>query len=311
MIVLGADAARKRATIDEALHREGLERLVVLSPERFHFPYDPPEGVAAEWVEWDDIIEYRFFYRLVQEIDNHTLVVVNEGLRTRNRYDLTYNCVRHFLNQTRHQIIFQYFPLIEDREDFMILFDFDTRSRWKREPFRSELLGEAQIYCEPVPVRLLRVDVPTPDRTRRAYEKKRADLFASLGLRDPHILPRHLHQVAGRDKARFFAEAPLLAGPASRWLVGRNNRLKLPGLRTYRDGAFPEGPAHGGPGYTIFEFCHARGRFADFLSLSGQTELPVLVADLKVEHWYFERYARWEATLHDAYAALPRAVLPR
>ena len=32
---------------------------------------------------------------------------------------------------------------------------------------------------------------------------------------------------------------------------------------------------------------------ADFLTLSGQTDFPVLVTDLKVDHWYFERYTNW------------------
>ena len=61
-----------------------------------------------EFIEWADIIEYRYYYRLLQEIGSKTLVVVNECLRTQARHDLTYNCMRLFLNQTDHRLIFQY-----------------------------------------------------------------------------------------------------------------------------------------------------------------------------------------------------------
>ena len=72
----------------------------------------------------DEIIQYKFYYRLLQEIGKDTLLVVNECLRMQNRYDLTYNCLRLFLQQTPHALVFQYLPIIDTIADFMVLFDF-------------------------------------------------------------------------------------------------------------------------------------------------------------------------------------------
>lgn len=79
--------------------------------------------------------------------------------------------------------------------------------------------------------------------------------------------------------------------------IGRNNRFKVDTLQTYKEDTY----AHT---YTVFEFPHNFIDFADFLALSGQTELDVLVADLKVDQWYFQRYAQWTERLNEAYASL-------
>jgi hypothetical protein len=72
----------------------------------------------AEFIEYNELIECRTFYRLLQEIDQRTLVVLNECLRNQNRYDLTFNCIRHFLRQTSHHLIFQY-AIIEQPSDLL------------------------------------------------------------------------------------------------------------------------------------------------------------------------------------------------
>ena len=286
MILLGLDAATKDARIAAYCAEHGVRKVFILSPQKYRFDCS---FEAHEHIEWADIIEYKFFYRLLQEIDAHTLVVVNECLRTQNRYDLTYNCMRHFLNQAGHQLVFQYLPLIDTVEDFMILFDFDTRSRWKREKFRPELLKESRIEAVSAMPTLRPIDVETDAKTRAAYAKKKRELIDGIGLKDPHTIPRNLYLLSGKAKLKHVS--------TDADYVGRNNRFKLERLRTYADTSFPATS-------TVFEFCHDAIHFGDFLALSRQTTVDVLVADLKVDRWYLARYEAWSKRLSDAYAAL-------
>src|SRR5690606_4156168 len=202
---------------------------------------------------------------------------------------LTYNCIRNFLNQTTHQLVFQRLPIIDTIEDFMVLFDFDTRSRWKRAPFSPDLLSEVQLHVAPLPINFWRLDVPTDDRTKEAYQREKQKLIDGIGLKDPHTIPRNLHLFAGKAKLKHVD-----TGLA---YVGRNNRFRLSNLKTYDE-------AYGGEGWTIFEFCHRFIDFSDFLAQTDSREINALVSDLKVDEWYFERFRAWGRRLDDAYAAL-------
>lgn len=284
MIHLGQTPETKRATIDAYRRAHGLTSAVMLSPAKFAFPVD------FETVDWPDIIEYRFFYRLVQEVDAGTLVVINECLRTKNRYDLTYNCIRHILNQAGHVLVFQWLPIIDDMQDFMVLFDWVTRSRWKRERFDPELLAETTLDVTPRPVTLEPIRIQADAKTRAQYAAEKAKLFANLGLKDPHTLPRQLHLIGGR----------LRAGHADfdAWHLARNNRFKLDRVQTYKEPAYPHRP------YTLMDFPHNTGDLVDALSLAQQTHVPALVTDLPVDAWYLDRYTTWTGRLADAYASL-------
>jgi hypothetical protein len=287
VIYLGLDNTSKVATVTSYCDTHAIRKVVVITPQPFRFACSFPN---TEYVSWEEVILYKFFYRLLQEIDHQTLVVVNECLRTQNRSDLTYNCIRHYLNQTNHQLVFQYLPIIDTLDDFMILFDFDTRSRWKRERFDRALLSEATLHVAPVPVTLRRIPVAVGPKVHAQYDAEKDRLFASLGDKDPHTLPRNLALVAG--KAKLSAVDPQAA------YVGRNNRFKLPNFQTFKEDVYQHCP------YTVFEWCHNIIDFIDFLSLSRQTAIDVLVADLKVDEWYFERYQNWVTRLNDAYASL-------
>lgn len=284
MIALGLDEDEKRATAESYRRGRGISRVFALGPKEFAF-----ELPGAEWIDWPDIIQYRFYYRLLQEIDKSTLVVVNECLRTQNRHDLTYNCIRNFLNQTGHQLVFQRLPLIDTFDDFMVLFDFDTGSRRKREAWRPELSGEIELTAVELAPTIRRLDITTDAKIRAAYAREKRKLIDSIGLKDPHTIPRNLHLFAG--KAKLAVVEP------KRSYVGRNARFKLPNLETYEEA---RGPAE----RTVFEFCHRFIDFADFLARTNTLELDALVSDLKVDAWYFERFTQWTERIRGAYAAL-------
>lgn len=286
MIRLGYSVDQKQSTITEYCTNHGIKKVFGLSPVRMQFPCDAP---GFEWIEYADIIRYRHYYRLLQEIDRDTLVVVNECLRTQNRYDLTYNCIRKFLFQTQHRIVFQHLPLIDTFDDFMVLFDFDTRSERKFQKWAPGFREEIDLHVQPAHIRFHPVEIPTDRKSRVAYEKRKRELVDGIGTKDPHTIPRNLYLSTGSIRLRH-------ADPGA-WYVGRNRRFKMPNLQTYRDGSFPHQ-------YEVFEFCHNFVDFAEFLALSRQEEFRVLASDLKVDQWYLQRYGDWSRRLADAYSAL-------
>ena len=95
MIHLGYTDHEKRQTIEQYCATHGIEHVVAISPEKFPFSLD-----GADNVTYESTIMYVTFYRLLQEIHTGTLIILSECLRTQNRYELNYNCIRMFLNQT-------------------------------------------------------------------------------------------------------------------------------------------------------------------------------------------------------------------
>lgn len=289
MIFLGLDSQEKDQRIGAYCSSNGIQKVVILSPSKFRFPCSFP---ATEYIEYAEIIEYRFFYRLLQEIGPQTLLVVNECMRTQNRYDLTYNCIRNFLNQTPHQLIFQFLPLIDTIEDFMVLFDFDTRSRWKREKFNADLMKESRIEMKPVDMRLHPIHISTDEKLKAAYQKEKERLIKNIGLKDPHTIPRNLYLMSGKAKMQHV--------DASSSYIGRNNRFKIDAMQTYKEAVYPNAP------YTVFEFCHNFIDLSDLLALSRQSEFDVLSTDLKIDQWYLTRYQDWRERIQHAQTSIQR-----
>jgi hypothetical protein len=280
MIILGHNEKEKADLIFDYKSANSVKRVVVISPEKFYFEHE-----SDEVVEYANTIEYVYFYRLLQEIDKATLVVLNECLRTINRNDLTFNCIRHFLNQAGHVLIFQYLPIISNKNDFMTLFDFDTKSQWKREKFNKDLFQHTSIKCNKIPIIFNKIDVKTTSHT--IYEEKKKKLFSEIGNKDPDTIPRNLYLTAGADKTKVMQPDKLYAA--------RNTRIKRPNIRTY------DSPT---PNVTILEFPHNFINFIDFISLTKQTTFDVLVTDLKVDLWYFDRYTNWLRNLNETYSEI-------
>jgi len=301
MIYLGYSTAEKQQIVADYCAVHAIKQTVVIAPDRF-----PLSVAGADQVRYADVIMYVTFYRLLQAIERDTLIVLHECLRTQNRYDLAYNCIRNYLNRTAHCLVFQTLPQIDERDDFMVLFDWVTQSRWKREHFSADLIrAEARVHVREWPLALTRLDVPTSDATRLKYDAERARLFDGLGAKDPHTLPRNLYLLGGRDKAAYIAArkpaggqlALFAAAPPARY-VARNQRLNLDCVTTYDD------VEPGGAPYTAIELPHRFIDWCDFVSYTGQAATEVLVADLKADQWYFERAVKWQERIHETYTSL-------
>lgn len=293
VIALGLLPDQKADLVRERARDTGATRAVIFSPTRFRNDALTSEsvGVPVEHVDWSEIILYRFYYRLLREIDPSVLVVVDEALRTQNRHDLTYNCLRNFLQQTSNQIILSRFPLIDTMDDFMILVDLDSRTRWRRESFRAAMLDEIDLVVTPRVVSIDVLRVIADKATSVGYQREKRKLIDNIGSSDPHTIPRRLHIYAGRARAEAIEE--------SANYVARNARMKAAHVETY-EAAAAEKPR------TAFDFCHRFIDWCDFLTATNTTEIRAIVSDLKVDEWYLGRFEEWGERLKHAYAALHR-----
>lgn len=281
-IFIGLDNARKTAEIAAYAAANGIDRVYLFYPEKF-----PLEYPGARLVEYREIIMYRTFYPLLEEINPSSLLVFNECLRTQNRGELTYNCAHHYCNQTPHKIVFVQFPFIEDPQDFMILLDLLDKGRYKGKSFDWSLLAEERIICNRIPLTAQAIPVPVPPKAGAEYEKKKKDLFDNLGESDPDTIPRQLHVWAGRyKKGSIF--------PGQRY-VARNDRFKLPNVVTYKNVA-------SGEEYVIVDFPHRRIDFCDFLKTTGQRRIEFLCTQFKVDAYYRDSLHAWLYRLEEFYA---------
>lgn len=284
MIRIGLRSAEKQKILTDYLSSHEIKKVFIFYPQKFPLNVEIP--IPSEHVEYADIIMYKYFYRLLEEIDPQTLLVFNECLRTQNRSDLTYNCAHHYCNQTDHKIVFEYFPFIEDRQDFMILLDLLNKGKYKGKSFAWAFLHEEDVQAKPLHPHLQTIDIPTTEKDRKRYEAKKKQLFDNLGNGDPDTLPRQLHVWAGNLKKEAIN--------SDGQYVARNSRFKLSNVATYKQV---------GPGdYILIDFAHRRLDLNDFLKQSGMTEVRFINSGLKVDLYYINEFNAWAERLGEFYA---------
>jgi hypothetical protein len=290
MIYLGYSNIEKDKIIKQYVETNNIKKIFILSPSKFYFECTHEN---TELIEYSNIIMYKYFYRLLQEINSTTLIVINECLRKQNRYDLTYNCIRNFLKQTNHQLIFQYIPFIDNFDDFFILFDFDTRSKWKDKKDIA-LLKNSSINYNRLDIKIDKINVITNEKIKKLYTKEKNKLLNNIGIKDPDTIPRNLYLFSGKFKYNYIIENNLL----DKNYIGRNNRFKLKNLQTYKEDKYIYN------NYIIFELCHNFIDLIDFISISKQENLNLLISDLKVDEWYYNRFSTWIKEIKNAYSSL-------
>lgn len=280
MIRLGYTNEQKIQEIEEYRKKNSeVTTIVVFSPKVFTLPGE------YEQYEYADIIMYRVFYPLLERIDNSFLIVVNECLRTKKRSDLTYNCLHHYLNQTMHHMIFEYYPYIESPEEFMILADKEVPGRYKGRGYDPAFLKEmdvAGIRRESV----LKFEcVSTDEKIKEAYEIEKNRLFDTLGNKDPNTIPRALHLWCGKYKP---------VSPDKKYLA-RNKRLKKENIITYADATAPEHRIS-------LDIPYRRIDLNDFLKRVGENVLTFEHTDLSVDMYYKNELEKWNEEIVRFYA---------
>lgn len=276
MIRIGLNLDGKQTSIDKYLEEHDIRKVFVLYFEKLR-PDFKFKQVDCEYVEWKDIIMYKFFYRLLEEIDDECLIVVDELMRTQNRSELTYNCAHHYLNQTPHKIIFEYFPFIENKEDFMTLLDFENKGKFKGQGFDFGHLEGVDFEIKYTPIEFSVIDVPINEIQLREYEAERDKLFEKLGNKHPDTIPRNLHVFVGKWKK-----------PHISWdkeYMARNGRFGLDNVVTYRQ--LPSDQR------ILIDFPVRRLELNDYLKRSMAKRVEFLSTGLSVDEYYENSLREW------------------
>ena len=287
MIRLGLKIDEKKKEIENFLKDKKIKKIIVFYPEEF--PLKLPElekEYEIKYVEYAEIIMYRTFYPLLEIIDKETLLIFNECMRTQNRSDLTYNCAHHYCNQTPHKMVFEYFPFIENEQDFMILLDLLNKGKYKGKSFKDEFLKGEDIKAKPIYLNIEDIKVNITEEEKIKYEKYKEELFNNLGAKDPDTIPRQLHIWAGNLKKRAIL-------PTKKY-VARNKRFNMPNIITYKE-------VKEGEEYIIIDFPHRRIDFNDFLKKTGITTIEFLNTNLKVDLYYLNDLKNWNERLVNFY----------
>lgn len=268
----------KKTILKDYIERNDIRDVLIIYNEDLKTEYDI--SLPHEYLEYSQTIMYKNYYRLLQKIDEHTLIVCDEILITQNRNQLEYNCINNYTNQTPHRLVFNYLPFIENPSDYMILLDFHNKNKFKGEPFTPEFLKEDSTYIKPVKLNFRFIDVAITEVEKKKYEQTKEKLFAEIGMKDANTIPRNLALLTGKFRSKQIGNDVFLA---------RNKRIK--GGFTYNDGVLA----------TILDFPIKRIEFITLLTKTRQNEINVLTSELSVDKWYKQDYLNWNARLEDFY----------
>jgi hypothetical protein len=271
----------KQKIISHYIENNDVRKVLVIHSERLKQEYDIP--VPHEYIEYHQTIMYKHYYRLLQWVDKYTLIITDNILMTQQRYQLEYNCINNYINQTPHRLVFNYLPFIEDKDDFMILLDFYNKNLYKGEPFRWDYLKDVNLFIKPVHLSFNFIDTPVSEKDKATYEAKKEKMFAEIGLRDPDTIPRNLAILAG-DLRKPNVD------PAKKYTC-RNARCKSLSTSTYKQNELN----------TVFDFPIKRTEFIELLSLTKQTEIDVVTSELTVDRYYKKDYLAWRDRLEEFY----------
>jgi len=285
MIRIGLGERQKQRVVKEYLKQHDIKKIFCFYFKKF--PLKLNVDCEVEYIERADIEMYKYFYRLLEEIDNSSLIIINECMRTQNRSELIYNCAHHYLNQTPHKIIFEHFPIIENKDDFMILLDFENKGKYKGKGFDYNYLKDEDIKIRPHKLKLDIINVPVTDKDLVRYEAKKEQLFANLGNKDPDTIPRALQLFAGDIKKRHIEP--------DKMYVARNKRFKTDNVLSYQE-------ISGRGDYIIIDTHYRRLDFNDFLKTTGITKIQYLCTPLSIDSVITNEFVEWKARLDAIYA---------
>lgn len=291
MIRIGLNNKEKEKIINNYIKNLDLKKILILYKEYFKpdFNFNVNKETEIEYLEWDDIIQYPPFYRLLEEVDNNVLIIINELMRKQNRSELTYNCTHHYLNQTQHVITFEYFPFIKNKKDTMMLLDFENKNKYRGKSFEYKFIQEEDFKIKPINIDFNINLREVNELQKQSYEKQKEKEFDELGRSDPDIIPRHLHLFAGKFKKPYIKSNKLY--------VARNKRFKQDNIVTYRDLREKKTEEE----RIIIDFPYRQIEFNDYLKTTGSKNVTFLSTGLPVDEYYSNEFQKWLDRLEEFY----------
>lgn len=165
-------------------------------------PIEIDTTIPIEVAPWSKIEYYVWYYKLIQEINQSVLVILNEVLLKQNRSDLKYNCIRNYIKQTKHRLVFNYYPIIKNREDFMILYDMITDNPFLKEKYKY------QTHFENVEIHNFIFDlhveeITLPSKVEEEYEIEKEKVIGEV-KKDADIIPRRLLKFSEKKKPKGY-----------------------------------------------------------------------------------------------------------
>lgn len=281
MIRIGLTKEQKEQEIIRYLNNKDISKIYCFFFKKFYTEYNI-ENTNIEYIEYSDIEKYKYFYRLLEEITEDSLIIIDECMRASNRNKLTYNCAHHYLNQSPHRIIFEYFPIIENYEDFMILLNFENKGKYKGKSFEFNHLKmeDIKMIKRTIPMKIK--NIRTTRFMRERYEREKNLLFKLLGNQDPDTIPRNLHLLTGDFKKEHIKE---------KTAVARNNRFRFKNVVSYTDINKISEEAE----ILVVDFHYRRLNFNDFLkTMKSIKEFEFLSTSLPVDKFYAKSYLEWK-----------------
>lgn len=131
-----------------------------------------------EFIKYSDLIMYKYYYRLLQEVNSNTLVIINECLRSSNRYDLTFNCIRRYLSNKPHRLIFNYLPMKDQACDFATLHDFNRDNPFLKDKYEW-ITDFSDVVVGKVEIDIQVTNIEVDEEYCRLYEEEKEKVFNS------------------------------------------------------------------------------------------------------------------------------------
>lgn len=285
MIRIGLSAREKQKEINSYMADHEIKKIFCFYFKGFPVKYKV--DVDIEYVEYADIEMYKFFYRLLEEINGNSLIIMDGCMRAQNRSELIYNCAHHYLNQTPHKIIFEFFPIIDTKDDFMILLDFENKDKYKGKSFDYIFLQNEDIKIEPFKTKLITINVDVTEKDQERYEKKKRQLFDALGEKDPDTIPRNLQLMAGDVKKKAIE--------SDKMYVARNKRFKMDNVKSYQE-------ITGKGDHIVIDMHYRQLNFNDFLKTTGMKKIKYLSTILSIDTVVINEFVKWQARMEAIYA---------
>lgn len=273
----------KKQVVTHYIQNNDVRKILIIYNPKIQTKYDIPEHIPHEYIEYSQTIMYKNFYRLLQWIDRKTLVISDELLITENRYQLEYNCINQYLNQTPQRIVFSYLPFINKKEDFMILLDQFNSALFKGERFEWDLIKQVKTFIKPVHLNFNFIDIEINEEGIQKYEKEKEKRFAEIGMKEPDTIPRNLAILAGDLRA-------LKVNPNDKYTC-RNMRFKKLNCTTYKENEIN----------IIMDFPVKRQELIALLTTTKKTDLQVLSSQLSIDVWQKNDILNWVKDLEEFY----------
>lgn len=268
----------KEKIINHYIENNDVKKVLIIYTKRLFTQYDIK--AECEYIEMHDTTKWKKHYYLLEYVNKHTLIVLDNLLVSTSRYSNEYNCISNLTNQTPHRLVFNYLPFIDNKNDFMILLDFYNRVKYKGEPFDYELLKDVHYFIKPVDITLKFHNVDISEEDKKKYVEIRNKLFDEIGMNNPKNIPNNLTIVAGDMKYKNIDIGKITA---------RNKRFK--NGTTYADDTLN----------TIIDLPTDKSYLVELITLTKQNNIEILTSELSIDKYHQQDYIKWLERIKEFY----------